>query len=386
MIALDGGDNHANMNVMTWQSERNQMAVRRLQAAYARIPNHDIPIVEPCVYPDLITTRETLADMDLMLEHARGWMNSLSATDNDWTPVILGYCSVVMVPEAFGCEVVFQAGQSPWAKHAVSDINQVWSLIPRPPMETPTIRRHYEWLDYAQRKIGIDVPMWTLDVQCPFSVAAQIVEPEELLVACVNSPGAVHHLCRMITEYSIEFMEELYRRMEHPGYPGANFPCISDDIGVVLADDTPLIMLGPEMYREFALPYNNRISEAFGGVHIHSCGDYRRNLDTLLTMTNVRSIQLHAGPGEFPLPDNAQEDCAFNRARRQVTFFVDTNDVSRGDPYRGRYREHYSEYVIPRLRSGDMTGCILQSCGCRPNAGLDEVDAAIQWTREQLQE
>jgi len=188
----------------------------------------------------------------------------------------------------------------------------------------------------------------------------------------------------MITEYSIDLTRALLAKIEHPGFPGANFPCISEDIGLCLADDTPLIMLSPSMYEEFALPYNSRIGEAFGGVHLHSCGDYRHNLDNILKITNVRSIQLHAGRGEFPLPPTSGADDPFNRARRRIACYVDVNDITRGDEYRGRYREHFSEYVLPRLADGPLTGCILQSCGCPPAAGLAEVDEALRWSRQQV--
>ncbi|UCC97230.1 MAG: hypothetical protein JSW66_15450, partial [Phycisphaerales bacterium] len=64
--------------------------------------------------------------------------------------------------------------------------------------------------------------------------------------------------------------------------------------------------------------------------------------------------------------------------------FIDVNDIARGDKYRGKYRELLSEYVIPRLQTGDMTGCILQSCGCKPGSSFDDYKAAISWTRKQL--
>jgi len=366
-------------------SERIVAARERLASAYARRAGAAVPVVEleVCALPH--SPQQAFDDLDKMLENASAWANALAATDNDWTPMIQNYCSVVMVPEAFGCEVVFAAdGQSPWARHAVFDIEQVWHLKPMRVGESPTIRRQVEWVDYAQRKLGTQVPFWTLDIQSPFSVAAQIVEPCELMAACITHPKEVHHVCRMVTEFSIEMMREHLAQMEHPGFPGANFPCVSENIGLCIADDTPLIMLSPQMYREFALPYNSMLGEIFGGVHIHCCGDYRHNLDNLLAITNIRSIQLHAGPGEFPLPETASEDCPFNRARQRLTCFVDVNDIARGDAYRGRYRELLSEYVLPRLRGGEMTGIILQSCGCEPGSSLDDFNAALSWTREQL--
>jgi hypothetical protein len=186
----------------------------------------------------------------------------------------------------------------------------------------------------------------------------------------------------MVTDYWIELMQKHLAQIEHPCFPGRNFPSIDEKIGICIADDTPLVMLSPRMYGEFALPYNIELGEIFGGVHIHSCGDYRTNLDNLLRIPTLRSIQLHAGTGEFPLPENAEEDCVFNRARRAVTCFVDCNNVAAGGDYQGRLKDHYADYVIPRVRAGSLDGIILQSPGICQDLTSD--DASLQWTRARM--
>jgi uroporphyrinogen-III decarboxylase len=366
------------------RSERITLAGRRLAAAYARKPGSEVPVVESRMPASPYNYVERFEDFDKMLEHAVMLASDLAAIDNDWPPFIDTFCAVVMVAEAFGCEVVMLDKDVLWARHTLQDIARVWDLKPMKFNEAPQIHRNIEWIDYAQRKLGADLPIWTLDIQSPFSVAAQVVDPEELMTACVTSPKAVHHLCGIITDFTIEMMEAHLAQIEHPGFPGRNFPTIEDRIGICISDDTPLIMLSPEMYREFALPYNSRLGEVFGGVHIHSCGNYRHNLDNLLQITNVRSIQCHAGTGEFDLPPDGEEDTPFNRARSRVTYYVDGNDISRGSSYQHRYQEFYLEYVLPRLGAGDMTGCILQSCGCEEGAGTAKLEEAIQWTRSQL--
>lgn len=363
------------------RSERIQIACQRLAAAYARQPDMSVPIVDPGMAPFPISIKDRFNDNDKMLDYSVGWANALASTDNDWPPFLDAFCTVPMVPEAFGSEIHFRE-EDIAAKPIINDIKDVWYLKPKRIAETSTIQRMFDWIDYAQRKLGTDVPIWTADVQSPFSVAAQIVSPTELLMACITHPKAVHHLCRMITDFTLEMMQKHLSQIENPCFPGRNFPSITDNIGICISDDTPLVMLSPDMYHEFAFPYNAEIGKAFGGIHIHSCGDYHNNLDNLLDLPAIRSIQLHAGPGEFPLPRTLHEDHAFNRARRQVAYFVDANDVTRGDEYRGCPREHYIEYILPRLGQGKLTGCILQSCGV--SVEEPDVDSAIQWTRQQI--
>lgn len=357
-------------------------AHQRLAAAYALTPGAPVPVVEPGGYARKYSTQERLADLDKMLEDAVGWADAMAANGSDWAPFIDTFCGVCMVPEAFGCPVLHTPGADPWTEPLLRDVSGVWSLKPPKLGESYMVRRLFDWVEFAQCRLGTALPIWTMDIQSPFSVAARIVDPTELIMACVTEPKAVHHLCRMVTEFSIELTLAHLQQMEHPGYPGRNFPSISDDIGVCIADDTPLIMLSPEMYAEFAVPYNEQIAAALGGAHIHSCGDYRHNLDNLLRTKGVRSIQLHAGPGEFRLPATPDEDCAFNRARGRVAMLVDANPISRGDAWKERPRTFYADYVLPCLRQGPLTGVILQSCG--PGEKGDSLAAALAWTRGQL--
>jgi hypothetical protein len=365
------------------RSDSIRQAETRLRNAYARVPGAEAAVVEPGVAVPLppFTEEQCLKDFDKMLAKSVAWANGLAATGSDWPPFINTYCTVAMVPEAFGCEVGFNPDGIAWAKPALASMSQVASLkMPKAGASWMT-RRLSEWVDFAQRKLGTEVPMWTVDVQSPFSVACQIVEHEEILLGVYTDPAAVHALCRLVTDFSIEWLQQHLAQLEHPNFPGRNFPSLPDRIGICIADDTPLVMLSPEMYREFALPYNAELSAAFGGAHIHSCGDYRVNLDNLLAIPGVRSIQAHGGPGEFPLPESPEEDAPFNRARRQVTCYVDPGGLSAGDGFRGRLRDLHEQYVLPRLRAGGTTGLILQSCGAAQGLTVAE---GVQWTRAAL--
>jgi hypothetical protein len=365
-----------------WSEARIQASCRRLRDAYGRKPGHEVPVFElgyRLPAPDA-PPPQTQSELERLLGDAVAWANGLAAIDQDWPPMINTLNGVPHVPQAFGCNIVRGARDVPWAEPAVGDIMQVYHLKPAPPGTTPLLRLLSEWIDFAQRRLGADVPFWTMDLQSPFSVAEQVLGPDLLFTSMFDNPKALHHLLGMIADYSIEMLQWHIAQMEHPGFPGRNFPSLSENIGICLADDTPLIMLGPDHYREFSLPYNARIARAFGAVHIHSCGNYAHNLDNLLATPGIRSIQVHAGPNEFLLPATAQDDHSLNRARAKVTYLVDFTPVSLGDAYRGRPRAMYEEYVLPRLKSGNLDGLILQSCG---PAGSGS-DSAVDWVRRQV--
>ena len=353
--------------------------MRLLSDAYAR-RTPTVSVVSFNVPFETHSYRDRFNDLDLMLEHSVRYAQALADSDNDMPPFIDTFCTVVMVAEAFGCPIRMQEADVPWAFPAVESVGGVWNTVPCKVKGASHIRRMFEWVDYAQSRLGTDLPFWSLDIQSPFSVAAQIVDPTDLLAACMDNPKAVHHLCRMVTDFTIEMMHDHLAQMDHPGFPGRNFPSISENIGICIADDTPAIMLGPRLYEEFALPYNSEIGKQFGGVHIHSCGNYAHNLSGMLQITNIRSIQFHAGPGEFDLPASIEEQHPVNMARERVTLYIDTNEVSRGDDYADRPREFYAEYLIPRLHRNDGLSLILDGC---PHP--DGADAGIRWTRQALE-
>jgi hypothetical protein len=63
------------------------------------------------------------------------------------------------------------------------------------------------------------------------------------------------------------------------------------EVGLRISDDTAAL-LSPALYREFAAPYNGKLSEVFGGVVIHSCGDCSRVVSTMLETPGLRGLEL----------------------------------------------------------------------------------------------
>jgi hypothetical protein len=73
-------------------------------------------------------------------------------------------------------------------------------------------------------------------------------------------------------------------------FPKESGVCLSDDLASVVS---------PKLYEEFAVPYLNRISDAFGGLMLHSCGNLSVNFETLRKVNNLRAIDF--GITECPL-------------------------------------------------------------------------------------
>jgi hypothetical protein len=64
--------------------------------------------------------------------------------------------------------------------------------------------------------------------------------------------------------------------------------------GMHVSDDNAAF-LSPGIYRDFALPYINRLSDAFGGIHFHCCMGHAQNLSNMSSAKGFQSLDCQAG-------------------------------------------------------------------------------------------
>jgi len=87
--------------------ERIVRAERRLAAAYRREPGHVVPIVGPIPAFPVYSERECIEDLDKMLKTSVARANAMASADNDSVPYTNTFCTVPMVPQAFGCRIEY---------------------------------------------------------------------------------------------------------------------------------------------------------------------------------------------------------------------------------------------------------------------------------------
>ncbi len=128
----------------------------------------------------------------------------------------------------------------------------------------------------------------------PVSLATSLVDPLLYYRALRRNPAAAHRLNDFCTEEAIRFGEALLNA-------GADHVCIADPSAT--GD-----LLGPAAFKEFCLPYLNRMSEHFGnrretGVIVHICGNIKAigqllpeiaapvmSVDSIVSIKNLREL------------------------------------------------------------------------------------------------
>ncbi len=120
-------------------------------------------------------------------------------------------------------------------------------------------------------------------------------------LALYTHPADMHRLLGMVTDLTIRFAKaqrELCRALGGEFVPSMFQPWMPDGIGVSISNDE-CALVSAAMHDEFSVPYINRISEAFGGVYIHSCGAWAHQIPSLKKVKNLRGLEFGASEAPF---------------------------------------------------------------------------------------
>lgn len=254
------------------------------------------------------TMLERFNDPAKMLAHWVTEVERHQGIQDDYVPIRPTYLGTGVFPSAFGCQVRWFEDADPWAEPIVfSNASAIHSLH-RPSVHDGLLGQVLALTRFmATQTVGIPgcdslVRVRVTDVQGPFDVAYLVWHSEEFLVALYKHPKEVHALVRMCTDLIVDFVQE--QRMVATSLGAEFVPChyppiwMPDGWGIAVSDDCAAL-LSPKLYEEFALPYLNEISDVFGGVFVHSCGDFTHNLANLERVRNLRGIDFAVGEQPF---------------------------------------------------------------------------------------
>jgi hypothetical protein len=103
---------------------------------------------------------------------------------------------------------------------------------------------------------------------------------------------------RLVTDLIVKYVKE--QRARSPEFIPCHFPPIwlPEGRGIAISDDG-LAVIGARLYEEFCLPYVNELSEEFGGIVIHSCGNFVHQFDNLAKVHNLRGLNFGATETPF---------------------------------------------------------------------------------------
>jgi hypothetical protein len=145
-------------------------------------------------------------------------------------------------------------------------------------------------IDALTEKTRGKLPICLTDTQSPFDTASLILDAAEFMTACLVEEETARLLLQHVTDLIIDFSRVQQQRigMDRVARPGHIMPASPALSGISISDDN-LSFCSPEFNAQFALPYDQQIADAFGGLAIHSCGAWA---STMAQLRNRPLIQM----------------------------------------------------------------------------------------------
>jgi hypothetical protein len=247
------------------------------------------------------TVKARLLDPGKFLEAQLEEIEGQSRLRGDLVPALCPTLGVIAIPSAFGAEVVWWENDFPAVRPLIGDDPDNVRDLRRPQVTDGELGRILDYTRFFLERTGGKMPIRIGDIQGPLDNAALIFGHTAFLEALITAPREVHRLLDMVTDLMIEFAAA-QRGLVHAA--GAEFvpssfqPWMPDGQGVSIANDVA-VMLSPALHDEFGVPYLNRLSDAFGGVYIHSCGDWTHLFPSLEKVRGLRGLEFGASEAPY---------------------------------------------------------------------------------------
>ena len=227
-----------------------------------------------------------------MVEYqARGFERHLAAVDDDVMPYYMPWFGTGVLASAFGCEISDPVpGDDPAVVgpciHSLADVARL--KMPDPDKDG-WMPRVLEAIDYAVS--DSDLPPGLTDMQGPLDTLGLMCGQAQLYQWMYKEPRMVHELFDLVTHAFIDWVKAQKKHIGEPldrsnGLQGVWSPT---GVGIWESDDD-LVLLGPDLYGEFVVPYVSRIFKAFGGGSVHFCGKGSQHIENLLQIDSLRVV------------------------------------------------------------------------------------------------
>ena len=159
--------------------------------------------------------------------------------------------------------------------------------------------------EYFNEQTRGEIAIAATDTQGPLSNMSLICDVTWMLMEAWDYPEEFHQALGMITDLIIEFTLEQRKRCTKIAAPGHTMWSPEGFGGVSLSDDM-LALVGPDFYKEFGLPYDQRIADALGGAGIHSCGQWPHNFKVVQELEHITMVDLAMSKAWDPDPNTPE--------------------------------------------------------------------------------
>lgn len=247
------------------------------------------------------TVRDRLLDPAKYLRAQLDEIDAQLAQQGDFVPTLCPTLGLVGIPSAFGCEVVWSDNELPAARPAIGDDPEAVYALPMPTVVDGELARMLDYTAYFIEQTTGRYSIRMSDIQGPLDSAALIMGHDNLLAAMSTHPKAAHQLLQKITNLTIAFVEAQRDLAVCYGcefVPSMFQPWMPDGFGISVSNDT-CATISADLHDEFSVSYLNQLSEAFGGIYLHSRGNWSHQFTSLAKLRDLRGHAFGASEAPF---------------------------------------------------------------------------------------
>jgi len=182
---------------------------------------------------------------------------------------------------AFGSQMILREGMQPAFEPVVHTPEEAMRLKKPDLFKDGVLPQILERIKYYNEATQGKIILTPCDAAGPWSIATSIWHYEDMLEAIYTAPQAVHRLLDMVTECLIEWwnIQETYIGRWGRSHSSSS---VFSPRGVMIGDDC-LVTVSPQIWEEFFMPYNNRLSREYGNfITYHCCMRYDTHFESII--------------------------------------------------------------------------------------------------------
>ena len=246
-----------------------------------------------------ININDALIDVEAMLVHQLAGVSHALKTESSNLAVRANYGTGIL-SSLFGAEIFEMPREMntlPTTK-PFNDTDVIRKIVEKgmPDLENGfgarvfAFGRLWQEVCAAYPKIAKYVSIYHPDLQGPLDIC-ELMWGCEMFYAMYDEPELVHALLELVTDTYAAFLDRWF----------SMFPC-GDEMNIhwgnmrhrgrIMLRCDSAMNLSPEFYEEFAMPYDARLLEHFGGGAMHFCGRGDHYIELLCSQPQLYSVNL----------------------------------------------------------------------------------------------
>jgi hypothetical protein len=267
-------------------------------------PLEEVPVV---VQPPIDIWGNVSSDRVLSLERQlEAFMVAMQLRSDFAFTYLEPWHGVGVYANIFGCKINWNDFDAPQTLPIYHSIDEVAGLQHPDIHKAELPQMILETIGYYRSVTNDQIDIVLTDTQSPNDSASLILDTSEFFACSLSDMPRLAPFMDLLTQVMIEFSEmQLAAMGPTAAYPGHIMLSSSRLPGISVSDDN-MAVISRRAYENAALPYNNRLGAHFGGIALHTCGDFSQNFAPLKRVENLMLVDCALG-GVDPTPNNPRK-------------------------------------------------------------------------------